>query len=319
MPLPHRVAVLVRDGVLAMELGIAHRIFGQARDADGARLYEVATCAVRPGTVRTDGDVGLTVEHGPDLLADADTVVVPATDADDTLTALDPELEDALSRRRPGARLASICTGSFVLAAAGLLDGRRATTHWRSSTVFAERFPAVALQPDVLYTDDDGVLTSAGVASGIDLCLHMVRQDHGAAVANEVARLAVVPPHRDGGQAQFIRRPLPDTDVSPTGRARQWAVDHLERPITLADLAAAAGTSTRTLTRRFREETGTSPTQWVARRRLESACELLETSDLTVEEVAARCGYGTAASLRLHMREVLGVSPRAYRRTFLGV
>ena len=316
----HRVAVLVRDGVLPMEAGIVHRIFGQARSAApaGEPLYQVVTCTPRPGEVRTDADFTINVAHGPEALAEADTVVVPASDADYEPAGgpLSGPLAEAFARIRPGARIASICTGSFVLAAAGLLDGRRATTHWRSAQRLAELYPEVDVDPGVLFTDESGVLTAAGVASGLDLCLHMVRSDHGAAVANEVARGTVVPPHRDGGQAQYIRHPVPADRPSSLEPVRSWALSRLDRPIALADLAECASTSVRTLTRRFRAETGLSPSRWLLLRRLDLARELLESTDLPVERIAARTGLGTAASLRAHFHTELGVSPTAYRRTF---
>ncbi|MFB9469365.1 GlxA family transcriptional regulator [Nonomuraea salmonea] len=329
----HRVAVLARDRALSFELGIVHRLFGQARSAEGAALYEVVTCAAEPGELRTDGDFTLTVAHGLEALAEAGTVVVPASlndfehddfendfehDFERPDEPLDPAIVAALERIRPGTRVAAICTGAFVLAAAGLLAGRRATTHWRSSARLRERFPDVVVDPDVLYTDDDGVLTSAGGASGVDLCLHMIRTDHGAAVANDVARGSVVPPHREGGQAQYVRRPMPDPKISSTGRARRWALTNLHRPITLRELAAQEATSTRTFTRRFRDEIGTSPGRWLTRQRVERACSLLERTDLPVDEIAVAAGFGTAGSLRLHMKAELGVSPTAYRATFRG-
>ncbi|MER6310786.1 helix-turn-helix domain-containing protein [Streptomyces sp. NPDC001657] len=319
----HRVAVLVRDGMLPIEVGIVHRIFGEARSADGERLYELVTCALEPGEVRTDTDFTVCVAHGPEALAEADTVVVPASGADYDRAAqgagrLSAELAEALERIRPGTRIASICTGAFVLAAAGLLDGRRATTHWRSVDDFRRLFPHVELDADVLYTDEGDVLTAAGVASGIDLCLHMVRCDHGAAVANDVARRTVVPPHREGGQAQYIRRPMPEPQVSSTGRARAWALEHLDRPVTLRELAACEAMSVRTFTRRFREEVGISPLQWLTQQRIERARQLLEETELTVDRIAAEAGFGTAASLRQHLQSALGVSPRMYRNTFRG-
>jgi putative intracellular protease/amidase len=215
----HRVAVLARDGVLPFELSTVHRLFGQARGPSGVALYEVVTCALVPGEIRTDADFTIIVPHGPAALIEADTVIVPGSEVDYEPHAgyLEPALAAELARVRPGTRIASICTGSFVLAAAGLLDGRRATTHWRSSMQARERFPEVVFDLDVLYTDDDGILTSAGAAAGIDLCLHMIRTDHGAAVANEVARGTVVPPHREGGQAQYLQRPIPDPRISSTG------------------------------------------------------------------------------------------------------
>lgn len=316
----HRVVVLVRDGVLPFELSLVHRLFGQARTPDGAALYEVVTCAVVPGDVRTDADFTIAVPHGPEALATADTVVVPGSAADHELREgpLDPALAAAFARIRPGARIASICTGAFVLAAAGLLTGRRVATHWRSSARIRARFPDVTFDLDVLYTDDDGVLTSAGAAAGIDLCLHMIRTDHGAAIANDVARGTVVPPHRDGGQAQYVTRPVPSPAISSTGRAREWALANLHRPVTLGELAAQEATSTRTFTRRFRDEIGTSPGRWLTRQRVERACALLESTDLLVDEIAVASGFGTAGSMRLHLQAELGVSPTSYRATFRG-
>ncbi|MDR7277134.1 GlxA family transcriptional regulator [Catenuloplanes atrovinosus] len=316
----HRVAVLARHGVLPFELSIVHRLFGQARSAAGAALYEVVTCALEPGAVRTDSDFAIFVSHGPEALAEAGTVVIPASDADYEPPdgPLEPALAAALARIRPGTRIASICAGSFVLAAAGLLNGRRATTHWRSSARARARFPDVTFDLGVLYTEDDGVFTSAGAAAGIDLCLHMIRSDHGAAVANEVARGTIVPPHRDGGQAQYLNRPIPEPRVSSTRRARAWALENLHRPVTLRELAAQEATSIRTFTRRFRDEMGTSPGHWLLQRRVERACALLERSDLPVDDVAAATGFGTAGSMRLHFQAHLGVSPSAYRITFRG-
>ncbi|GGO46021.1 AraC family transcriptional regulator [Streptomyces daqingensis] len=318
-PHRHRVAVLVRNGLLPIELGIPHRLLGWSWDERGERLYEVVTCAVRPGPVRTDADFTVTVEHGPEALAEADTVIVPAShELDDAYAGgqLDAPLAAALALVRPGTRIASICTGAFVLAAAGLLDGKRATTHWASCERLQRMHPAVKVDPDVLYVADGDVLTSAGVASGIDLCLHMVREDFGAAVANSVARRTVVPPHRDGGQAQFIERPVPDAETSSTGAARDWALRHLERPIGLRELASKESMSVRTFTRRFREEVGTSPQQWLTRQRIERARHLLESSRLPVDAVASAAGFGSASSLRLHFQSALGVSPSTYRRTF---
>ncbi len=316
----HRVAVLVRDGMLSFELSIVHRVFGQARSVAGAALYEIVTCALRPGEARTDADFTVTVAHGPEALAEADTVIVPGAEADFEPRSgpLAPSLTAALARRRSGARIASICTGSFVLAEAGILTGRRATTHWRSSDRFRERFPDVAFDVDVLYTDDDGVLTSAGAAAGIDLCLHMIRTDYGAAVANEVARGSVVPPHREGGQAQYVRRPMPDPGISSTSKARRWALENLHMPVTLRELAAQESTSTRTFTRRFRDEIGISPGRWLTHQRIERACALLERTDLPIDQVAVTAGFGTADSMRLHLQAELGVSPSAYRATFRG-
>ncbi|HEX4221528.1 MAG TPA: helix-turn-helix domain-containing protein [Pseudonocardiaceae bacterium] len=312
----HRVVVLARPGVLPMELGLIHEMFGAA----GGR-YEVITCALKPGPVRVDADFTIVVEHGPKALASADTVLVPAAhDPDDELltTPLTGPLAAALRLIRPGTRIASVCTGAFVLAAAGLLDGRPATTHWKSADVFRRAFPQVRLDPDVLYTDDGDVLTSAGEAAGIDLCLHLIRRDHGAAVAAEVARTSVVPPHRDGGQAQFIDRPIPKPDEASTATVRAWLLNHLDHQIDLDDLAHRAAMSKRTFTRRFRAETGLSPLRWLNQQRLAHARSLLESSDLAIDQVAERAGFGTGGSLRLHFQDTLGVSPTAYRATFRG-
>ncbi|MCY9787246.1 helix-turn-helix domain-containing protein [Nocardiopsis sp. EMB25] len=317
----HRVAVLARHGLLPIEVGIVHRLFGRARDADDQPIYEVVTCALEPGEIRTDTDFTMNVAHGPEALGEAETVIVPAAEEDyeeRPHAPLDPELAAAIARVRPRTRVASICTGAFVLAAAGLLDGCRVTTHWKSAGYFRAMYPHIDLDPDVLYTDNGRVLTAAGVASGIDLSLHMIRTDHGAAVANEVARNTVVPPHRDGGQAQYIRHPVPAPERSATARARAWVLDHLHLQPSLREMAEQESMSVRTFTRRFREEVGQSPGKWVTQQRLDRARQLLEESDLSVDRIAAEAGFGTAASLRQHMHVELGVSPSAYRRTFRG-
>jgi transcriptional regulator GlxA family with amidase domain len=316
----HRIAVFALDGVIPFELGIPLRIFGGARSPeDDRKLYEVVTCGVIPGRIRTDGDFDIVVEHGSEALAEADTVVVPAShELGSVFTegVLPPELATAFGRVRPGARTVSICTGSFLIAAAGLLDGRPATTHWSSADHFQRLFPRVKVDPDVLYVDDGDVLTSAGVAAGIDLCLHIVRRDFGTAVANAVARRTVVPPHREGGQAQYIRRPLPEPQLASTERARSWALDRLHSPLTLHQLAERESMSVRTFTRRFREEVGMSPGQWLTQQRVEHARHLLESTDLAIDTIARQAGFGTAASMRQHLQAALGVSPTAYRRTF---
>ncbi|WP_371795557.1 GlxA family transcriptional regulator [Streptomyces sp. NBC_01718] len=320
----HRVVVLALDGLLPFELGIPQRIFGLARGSEsgdqGRNLYEVVTCSVRPpGPVATDADFTITVERGPEALATADTVVIPSS------YELGPVYEEgrltealatALAYIRPGTRLVSICTGSYVLAAAGRLDGRPATTHWSSADHFQQLFPQVRVDPDVLFIDDGDVLTSAGVAAGIDLCLHIVRRDHGTAVANDVARRTVVPPHRDGGQAQYIQRPVPEAQFATTTSARAWALGRLDRPILLRDMAQQESMSVRTFTRRFREEVGISPGQWLTQQRVERARGLLEATDLSIDQVAREAGFGTATSLRQHIQAALGVSPTVYRRTF---
>ncbi|MFF1694718.1 GlxA family transcriptional regulator [Streptomyces sp. NPDC058257] len=316
----HRVVVLAMDGVIPFEFGIPQRIFGRARTADGEYLYEVVTASVRPpGPVRTDADFAILVENGPECLATADTVVIPASYELGPVYEegrLSDELASALAHITPGTRLISICTGGYVLAAAGYLDGRTATTHWSSAEHFQRLFPRITVDAEVLFIDDGDVLTSAGVAAGLDLCLHVVRSDHGAAVANDVARRTVVPPHRDGGQAQYIQRPVPEPSFATTTSARAWALARLHEPIQLRDMADQESMSVRTFTRRFREEVGISPGQWLSQQRVERARHLLESSDLSVDQVARDAGFGTPQSMRQHLQAALGVTPTAYRRTF---
>lgn len=309
----HRVVVLALDGVYPFELGIPSRVFGSAGDR-----YEVLTCGIAGDQVRTNSDFSITVEHGPQVLRTADTVVIPPFDTD-RLTREAPEgVVSALASLRSGTRIVSICTGAFALAAAGLLDGRPATTHWALAGVFRKWYPEVALDPDVLFVDDGDVLTSAGAASGVDVCLHLVREDHGTEVANQVARACVVPPWRDGGQAQYIEHPVPDASANGTAATRQWALEHLHEPLSLTELAGHARMSLRTFARRFGEEVGMSPGRWLIQQRVARARHLLESSDLTVDEVAGRVGFATGTSLRQHLQASLGISPLTYRRTFRG-
>ncbi|PJI94414.1 GlxA family transcriptional regulator [Luteimicrobium subarcticum] len=307
----HRVVVLALPSALPMEVGMPFQVLA---DRDQAP-YDVSLCGARPGPVATTGGFPLVAPAGLEALATADTVIVPASRphgrplAPEVLTAL----RDAHAR---GARVASICVGAFALAQAGLLDGRRATTHWLHAPELAARFPAVEVDPDVLYVDEGDVVTSAGMAAGIDLCLHLVRTDHGAAVANEVARLVVAAPHRDGGQAQFVpRSPEPERQTA-LAATRAWALARLDAPLTVADLARHARLSERTLTRAFTAETGTSPLRWLTTARVDRARALLETTALPFDVVAARCGLGTAMNLRLHLRRAIGVTPSEYRATF---
>ncbi|MFE5582412.1 GlxA family transcriptional regulator [Kitasatospora sp. NPDC056531] len=315
----HHVGVLALDGVFPFELGIPARIFGTARDEAGRPLYTVTTCSLDGAPVRTAADFDLAISRDASLLANVDTVVVPPSQRLGDIRehgTLPETLRAALAGIRPGARIVAICTASFVLAAAGLLDRRRATTHWREADRLQRMVTTARIDPDVLFVDDGDVLTSAGVAAGIDLCLHLVRRDHGSRVANEVARSCIVPPWRDGGQAQYIRRPVPDASAAGTAATQAWALEHLAEPLTLADLAAHAHTSVRTFSRRFREETGTTPAQWLVGQRLDLARHYLETTDWPVPLVARRSGLGTGASLRQHLRAAVGVGPQAYRRTF---
>lgn len=307
----HRVVVLALDEVYPFELGIPSRVFGALPDR-----YEVLTCTVDGRPVRSNADFSVTVENGPEVLALADTVVIPPIDPSHVAKEVPAAVASALQSVRPGARIVSICTGAFILAAAGLLDGRSATTHWRLAAVFREWFPNVALDPDVLFIDDGDVLTSAGAASGVDVCLHLVRKDHGSEVANQVARTCVVPAWRDGGQAQYIVRPVPETSASGTSATRQWALENLHDPLTVAELAAHARMSMRTFARRFHDEVGMSPGRWLIQQRVTRARHLLESSDLSVDEIAVQAGFGTATSLRQHLHASVGVPPLVYRRTF---
>jgi transcriptional regulator GlxA family with amidase domain len=319
---PHRIAVLALPGVVPFELSIPARIFGAARDVrHGERpLYDVVTCTVDGGPVRTDADFSISVDYDASVLATADSVVIPPSHAlgqvVDSGGILAEPIMRALKEMRPGTRLIAICTGAFVFAAAGLLDGRPTATHWGEAARLQALFPQLRVDPEVLYIDDGDVLTSAGVAAGIDLCLHVIRRDHGSAVANFAARACVVPPRREGGQAQFVQRPVPDVDEGGTAGTRAWAVEHLGRPLSLAELAAHAGMSVRTFTRRFRAETGVSPGTWLAAQRIDYARHLLEDSDLTVDQIAERAGLGTGANLRQQLRLASGVSPTGYRRAF---
>ena len=319
-PAPHRVVVLAIPPVIGYDLTIPPQVLGEARDADGVPLYDVAVVTVDGGPVTATRGYTLGPSAGVEALATAQTVIVPGTQItgprrDGTLP---DDLRAALSTVPADARWVSICTGAFVLAAAGILDGHRATTHWKYAADFRRLYPQAALDEDVLFTDDGRVLTSAGLSAGIDLCLHLVRRDHGTAIANTVARHMVVPPWRDGGQAQFIERSVPQRTDETTGDVRTWAEANLHRQLDVATLARRASMSVRTFTRRFREETGQSPGAWVAQQRVRHAQHLLEVTDLTVDEVAVRAGMGTSASLRQHLHATVGVSPSAYRRTFRG-
>ncbi|MEU1538609.1 helix-turn-helix domain-containing protein [Actinacidiphila glaucinigra] len=307
----HRVVVLALDGVYPFELGIPNRVFGSAGDR-----YEVLTCTVDGRPVRTDSDFSVAVEHGPEVLATADTVVIPPYEMRRITEKLPAPVAAALGMIRPGTRIVSICTAAFALAAAGLLDGRPATTHWALADHFRRMFPGVALDADVLFVDDGDILTSAGAASGVDVCLHLVHADHGSAVANFVARVCVVPPWREGGQAQYIEQPVPAPTDTGTAATRQWALEHLDLPLTLNDLADHARMSLRTFARRFRDEVGTSPGKWLIQQRVSRARHLLESSDLPVDRIAGEVGFATATSLRQHLHAAIGVSPLAYRRTF---
>ncbi|MFI7097806.1 GlxA family transcriptional regulator [Streptomyces sp. NPDC050161] len=310
---PHDVAVLVLPSVLPLDLGIPAQIFAPREEPTP---YRLTLCGAAPGPVPTTAGFGVTVESGLEAVRRADTVVVPGFAPH--LRPPEPAVLDALAAAYArGARLVSICTGAFALAAAGVLDGRTATTHWQNADELAARHPRVRVDPGVLYVDEGQVLTSAGVAAGIDLCLHLVRRDVGAKTANRVARSLVAAPHREGGQAQYVQHPLPpESDGASLAATRSWALDRLGEPLSVALLAGHASVSPRTFARRFVTETGVTPLQWLLAARLNRARELLEHSDLSVDRVADQCGLGSPSNLRRHFRRLLGTSPRAYRMAF---
>ena len=312
------MVALVYDGVGAFGLGVVSEVFGYDRTPDGLPGYDFAVAAARPGVVRTDTGLQLVVEHGLDRLAAADLVCVLGWEDADALPAepLLQALRDTVAR---GGRVMSHCTGIYVLAAAGLLDGRTVATHWQSADDVSRRYPAITVDPDVLYVDDDPIFSSAGTAAGIDTCLHILRREHGAGVASAIARRMVVPPHREGGQSQYATHAVPD--VEETSRLREtlsWAQDNLATDLTVDQLAARALMSPRSFARHFRAATGSTPHAWLLAQRVVLAQELLESTDLPVDEVARRSGMGAATSLRHHFGLRIGTSPQAYRRTFRG-
>jgi transcriptional regulator GlxA family with amidase domain len=308
----HAVVVLALPAVEAFDLAIPAQVFA---DPGLPRRYEFTVCAPAAGLVRSTAGFSVHAEHGLDALAAADTVVVPGyLPLGDPGERVCSALRQAAAR---GARMVSVCTGAFALAAAGLLDHRRATTHWQYAGQLAARYPAVKVDPDVLWVDEGAVLTSAGLAAGIDLCVQLVRADHGSEAAVSVARRMVVAPHRDGGQAQWLERPVPAPGEGLAATC-QWALEHLADRLTVADLARHAGWAPRTLARRFAAETGMAPMHWLAAARVREARRLLEATDLPVEVVAARCGLGTAANLRLHLARDAGATPTAYRAAYQG-
>ena len=312
----HTVAVYAFDGMSPFELGCVVEVFGLPRPELDVTWYELQVCAETAGPLRAVGGFTLAAEHGMEEFVAADTVIVPAVA--DVHGEVSAQLVRALrSAYERGARVVSICSGAFALAAAGLLDGREATTHWRYADLLAERFSRVKVNADVLYVDDGRVLTSAGSAAGLDLCLHLVRQDHGSTIANAVARRLVLPPHRDGGQAQFIEaavRPVGQDDA--VARSLEWALGHLSEPIAIADLAAVARMSTRSYLRHFARATGTTPLRWLITQRIAAARPLLESTDAPVEQVGAAVGFADSATFRHHFAHAVGTSPSAYRRTF---
>ncbi len=311
----HTVAVLALDDVIPFDLATPIEVFTRTRLPGGAPAYRVLVCGAGPVTT---GTFTLRPHHGLDTLVTADTVVVPG--CADPETVVPREILDAVrTAAANGARVASICAGAFILAATGLLDGLRATTHWMAAPTLAARHPAVEVDPNVLYVDNGQFLTSAGASAGLDMCLHLVRRDHGSAVAADAARMAVMPLEREGGQAQFIvhdQPPVPrGAELEPLLR---WLEDNVTRDLTLADIATRAGMSTRTLNRRFREHTGTTPLQWLHRARVRRAQYLLENTTHAVDRIAGDVGFGSPTAFRERFRRVVGTSPHAYRATFQG-
>lgn len=311
-----RVAVVAFDGIGAFHLAVPCAVFGTA--AGGEPLFEVQVCAIEPGELRSEAGFGIAVRHGLGALARADIVVVPSW-RDPAQAAPLLLLRALRSAHRRGALVVGLCLGAFVLADAGLLDGRRAATHWVGAGLFAQRFPQVKLEPDVLYVDAGPVVTSAGTAAGVDCCLHLVRRLCGADAAARIARRMVVPPHRQGGQAQYIEQPVPArAEPGPLQRALDWANGHLDLPHSLDTLAARAAMSRRSFTRHFRRHTGTTVSQWLLGQRLALAQRLLETTDQPVERIAERAGFGTPLSMRQHFAAAFDTTPSAYRREFRG-
>jgi AraC family transcriptional activator FtrA len=308
------VAAVVGSRVAGFELGILCQVFGLDRSDDGLPSYDFAVCGPRPGLVPTTSGFAVEVSHGLDRVAEADLVAVPAWP--DLDAPLDPDLADALrSAYERGASLLSVCTGAFALAAAGVLDGRRATTHWQFTDRLAHRFPGIRIERDVLYVTDGSVVTSAGAAAGIDACLHVVRQVHGSATANALARRMVVPAHREGGQAQYVEMPVPPAPAGLAG-VLDWAVARLDQPLTVDALAGQARMSPRSFARHFRAATGTTPHRWLLEQRLQRAELLLETTELTVDVVAQRSGFGSADTLRHHFAARRGTTPSTHRHAF---
>jgi transcriptional regulator GlxA family with amidase domain len=310
---PHKVVVLVLDGALPLDVGIPAEVF----HPDTGFPYEVSACGVVAGTVPSNGGFGYAVPHGLEELVDADTIIVPgyAPPGRPIPEEVCEALREAASR---GVRIASICYGAFALADAGLLDGLRATTHWDAAEKLAKRHPQITVEPNVLFVDEGSVLTSAGAAAGLDLCLHIVRSDLGVGPANEIARGLVTAPYRTGGQAQYLPKTVDTSQGETLAATREWALTQLAEPLTIAELAAHARMSSRTFLRRFAEETGTTPLQWVLRARVDTARELLESTRMPIDQIADQVGLGTGANLRLHFRRLLDTSPSEYRATFAG-
>ncbi|MFI0410225.1 GlxA family transcriptional regulator [Actinomadura sp. 3N508] len=312
----HTVSVLTFDGMAPFELGSVVEVFGLPRPELDVPWYDLRVCSPERGPIRAVGGFTMTTQHGLAEFAAADTVIVVAVP--DVRDEPPPDVVAALRHAHTrGARVVSICSGAFALAATGLLDGREATTHWRYADLLRRRYPKVRVNPDVLYVDGDDVLTGAGSAAGLDMCLHLVRKDHGARIANAVARRLVVPPHREGGQAQFVEAAVtPPADDDAVARSMAWALAHLTEPITVARLAQEAHLAPRTYIRHFRRQTGTSPLRWVIAQRIMAALPLLEEGRTPIEEIGAAVGFESPVTFRHHFVRAMKTSPSAYRRTF---
>jgi transcriptional regulator GlxA family with amidase domain len=314
------VAVVVLDGFSPFELGVVCEVFGSDRSDEGLPAYDFAVVAGEPGPLRSDTGFTLHTSFGLERITEADLIAVPAMSGDMARCASSEFPEPLLAALRDGvergARVLSVCTGAFILGAAGLLDGRRCTTHWRHAGELARAFPAARVDPSVLYVDDEPVITSAGTAAGIDACLYLVRKEQGSRVANAIARRMVVPPHRDGGQAQYVERPVAEPVADTLSDVIGWMERHLDEQVTVCELAGRAAMSARTFARRFVQETGTTPQRWLTGQRILLAQQLLEESDATVDVVAERSGFGNATALRHHFRLWRATTPHAYRRQF---
>ncbi|ARL04575.1 transcriptional regulator FtrA [Burkholderia pseudomallei] len=313
---PHLVVALAYDRLCTFEFGCVVELFALPRPELGVDWYRFAVCASEPGPVRAAGGIKVQAPYRLALMDRADTIVIPGwRDPDETPP--EPLLKKLRAAHRRGARLCSICSGVFVLAAAGVLDGATVTTHWRYAERLQARYPALRVNPDALYVDAGRIVTSAGSAAGLDMLMHLVRRDHGSAIANRVAQRLVLPPHRDGGQAQFVPRPLPSVGGDRLAKLIDWMRAHAGQPHTLASLAARAAMSPRTLQRQFRDATGLSPYEWLIRERVGLAKEMIERDPaLPVARVAALAGFGSEESLRRHFRRIAATSPAAYRRSF---
>ncbi|HLS76922.1 MAG TPA: helix-turn-helix domain-containing protein [Nocardia sp.] len=314
-----KVAVVLFEKLAMFEFGVVCEVFGLDRTADGLPGFDFKVCGVEPGRPLASTTPGVTVTPAHDLAetGDADLVVIPAAPVQVLTGPIDARLIEAVREaHRAGATVLTVCSGAFLAGEAGLLNGRKCTTHWRYADQLAERYPEATVDPDVLFVDEGDLITSAGTAAGIDACLHLVRREIGSAAANGIARRMVVPPQRDGGQRQFIERPVPECSSDNLGDILEWMTEHLDRPMTVDELAARAAMSTRTFARRFAAETGTTPVKWLTTQRILHAKHLLEDTPLGLEQIAARCGFGSAALLRHHFQRQIGLAPVEYRRRF---